>query len=726
MTTPIWSPGTLYQPGDIVQRRSGLPVVVSAPDNPDFDDGTGWTFDPATWTIAPVAYTPTFNGPDALWFNDSFIGVSEALNDNIVPVHPGQTISATCYVNTTGQSHLGRTGAECLIVWYDADGYRIGDTWGVGLQIRRTSNSWQQSGVTAVAPSDAAFAQIGVGAFRSEDSWALWVDAFAWDYAYSAPPDGLVFKAVQADAGYSASTEPVWPDTVGVQVVDNQVTWEAVIASRVIWTASSILTSGATEPTWPTVVGGHVVDNTISWETVSRQITDPKCPQSVVVAIAASKVFAGDDDIISYSATINPLDWSTKDDAGYLPFGLQTYGSTPLTAIGLYRGNLVAFNSQGFQMWQVDQDPANMALLDSVPVSCTFPRTVQPFANDLMFLNVRGYRNVGIAGASTNLQANAVGEPIDSLVIAKIREGTYAPISLYWPAAGQYWGFFGDEAFVLTINGANQKSWSRYTFPAAITDWALHGTDLYLRAGDLVWVVEDQMVMDDTQDPVAVFTVGPPPPPAAEAISFAGVGYISIPPVDAVTSYTVTGWARLAPGSSGFLVPFSDARDSGFNTIYIDMLFGFNFNDPNTSGPAVESPANDTWFFFSIVNTPTDGIAKWCYLADTSFISDRTVVATGFGTPVSAAPEITTVGAYVDSAPAGIFDGDICQVRRWKAELSDMELIAEKDSATVVRTANLWSSNPFGGAADMSDESGNGRVGTPVGTLADVMDGPGN
>jgi hypothetical protein len=184
-----------------------------------------------------------------------------------------------------------------------------------------------------------------------------------------------------------------------------------------------------------------------------------------------------------------------------LPFGLQTYGETPVSALGLYRSNLVAFNAQGFQMWQVDEDPQNHAILDAVPVGCDFHKSVHPVSNDLVFLTEQGIRNIGIAGASTNIQAGFFGKQIDPLVQEKLRvakaEG-YEPKGLFWPAAGQYWLFFRDEAFVLTMNGGkDDMHWSRYIFPDEVTDWTLADDKLTLRAGDLVWEVDDALTEDD-------------------------------------------------------------------------------------------------------------------------------------------------------------------------------------------------------------------------------------
>jgi len=276
------------------------------------------------------------------------------------------------------------------------------------------------------------------------------------------------------------------------------VTWGVVYGSSVTWEAVPIMETDITEPDWPLEVGASVVDGSIIWTAASRRVTDPKCPNSRVVAIAASKIFAADDDIIGYSATVNPLDWSTKDDAGYLPFGLQTHGANPVSAMGLYRGNLVAFNSAGFQMWQVDQDPQNMALLDAAPIGSTEARGVKPLQNDLMFLNSVGVRNISIAGASTNLQAGSTGEPIDKLVQPLLRTRTYEPISAFWPAFGQYWAIFGPQVFVLSLNEGKSGKWSRYVFPEAITDVTLLDNDLYARTEThKIWRVSEDFLVDD-------------------------------------------------------------------------------------------------------------------------------------------------------------------------------------------------------------------------------------
>jgi hypothetical protein len=499
MATPIWSAGEFINPGDLRQPRTTAPVVGNAIPNNGFETGdlTDWTVSDAAITVVNFAGS-AYEGTYVVRHPDGLLGDYYITSDLYAPVLPGQAITAFCFYRRETNVRW-RQAAHLHIRWYDASDVLISSS--TTTQPGGATNVWYGMSVSGVAPPNAAFAQVVIQTYQTGDggSHHQYFDNIGWDYIQPVAPSGLVFKAVQADAGFTAATEPVWPITLGAQVIDNQVTWEAVLASNVTWTAYPIMKSSSPEPTWPLEVGANVLDGTVNWLATNGQITDPNCPNTKAVTIAASKIFAADRDIIRFSATINPRDWTTRDDAGYLPFGLQAYGSNDVAALGLYRSNLVGFNSQGFQMWQVDQDPANMAFLDAVPVGCTFPHSIQPVSNDLLMLTAVGARNISIAGASTNLQADGVGEPIDKLVKAKIKAlaSDDDAMSLYWPAAGQYWIIFGTEAFVLTINAAKKKSWSRYVFPDAITDWTLDGNKLILRAGVKVWEVDDETFIDD-------------------------------------------------------------------------------------------------------------------------------------------------------------------------------------------------------------------------------------
>jgi hypothetical protein len=243
-----------------------------------------------------------------------------------------------------------------------------------------------------------------------------------------------------AVAGTSGASEPDWPLTEGQTVVDNEITWQAVTVDSVTWEASSVLTSGGVEPTWPTEPGSFVSDNNIAWELTPLRIEDEFCPHTKVVAIAASKVFAGDTDIVRFCATLNARDWTSEDDAGFLPTGLQQKSQVGVDAMGVYRGNLAVWSASTFQVWQVDPDPASMALLDAMEgIGSIHQQAVQPVSDDLFFLSALGVRTVAIAEGTNNLATGDVGVPIDILVQAEANAVDVEPVASYYPGAGQYW-----------------------------------------------------------------------------------------------------------------------------------------------------------------------------------------------------------------------------------------------------------------------------------------------
>lgn len=499
MALPVWAPTTFYAPGSTVQPLTVPPVTQTPIANAGFEDGNvEWTTEAGWSIVTQQGSEPPFQGSRYAMFSGSGVAEGRIISQTIVPVRVGQKIKASCQVRRKRTSY---TGGRVEIDWLDENEILIFSSQGNTIETTgSTTGNWRKSEVEAFAPAGAAFARLAGFAYRSQGSHDLFLDSFTWDYSYTPEGAGLVFTAVQPSAGFSGATEPVWPTVNGQQVVDNEVVWEAIEGTRVVWEANPIIVSGYIEPDWPLQVGSEVADNTGIWTAVSRRVVDEKCPNSPIVAIATSKVFSGDDDIVGFSATVNPLDWTTEEDAGYLPFGLQTFGANPVTAMGLYRGNLVVFNSVGYQVWQVGEDPAEHALLDAAPIGCIWHKSVLPVVNDLVFLSNLGVRNIGVAGASTNLQAGDLGQPVDPLVIAAIAalEEGEEPLGLYVPAYGQYWLFFGSEAFVLTINGAKRRSWSRYTFPEAITDWTIDGEDLVLRTEThKVWRVSADYTDDD-------------------------------------------------------------------------------------------------------------------------------------------------------------------------------------------------------------------------------------
>ena len=513
-----WAAGTNYAPGAVVIPTSGQGAFVNAIPNGDFEGGSGaggWTFtDPGGVTQWAYSSFAPYQGLEGLTVpgGTSFSAQGAlATMTSYSLVTPGQSVTASAYMNPNN------SGAN-LTLWIQLNWYTAADSiisssgYHQNLQ---EGGGYRLTSVTATAPAGAAHVRVALGAGSGTNSRnAGFADLVTWNLATPAPITNFLFEAVQPAAGSSAATEPTWPTTLGNQVIDNTVTWKAIGTSIITWQAIPLMYSGLTAPTFPTAIGNAVHDystysnvngyvttfTSMSWEAVDRHISDIKDPNSIAVAIGASHVFAGNNDIVPYSAAVNPTDWTSSNNAGYLPTGLNNYGDNPVTALALYRGNLIVFNAGGYQMWQIDPDPQNMAFLDAQAIGSIWPRGAQSIANDLIFLTEIGVRNLGTIGATANMAIGDTGQAVDPLILAQIQAATYDPFSIYYPGRGQYWLIYGPQVFVLTINGLRgTKSWSRYIFPQVITDATLNSGFLYLRtANNLVWQVNANTQGDDS------------------------------------------------------------------------------------------------------------------------------------------------------------------------------------------------------------------------------------
>lgn len=526
---PAWSPNTTYAQGAIVIPTATESQLGTPLPDPDFISGTLSSYTFGTGWAATAGLNPLPGGTytAAATLNPSSGSNVNLINSLYYAVVPGQVMTAGLYTNADSVTDSSALKfAYVSVFWYDSSHTLISNTpvtsttsvaFKINFNTPFTTYPCFTSQVIATAPAGAAYARIGCVGQNNDPSVYLMVFGFVW--IYSIPGTSTTvnqFTAIQIGSGTSGSTEPTWPGSG--TVTDGTVTWEEGAQSIITWTTISQGTSGNSQPAFLTTPGSATPDFTISWKCSAPNITDTNCPTSPYVVAASSKIFAGDNDIVRFSATTNPTDWTSQADAGFLPTGLQNYGANPVTALGIYRSNLVVFNSQGLQLWQVDEDPANMSLLDAIPIGTTYQRALSPVNNDLFFLSPQGVRTIGISVASSNLSAGDVGMPIDMIVQAArvwADANGVDPIATYFPSAGQYWlafpgwpdsGFFQNpgtshttNVFVYTMNRVGEVgAWSRYLFPFVIENFCQNGNDLYIRCNTVGQTGSDIVKVDVT------------------------------------------------------------------------------------------------------------------------------------------------------------------------------------------------------------------------------------
>lgn len=247
---------------------------------------------------------------------------------------------------------------------------------------------------------------------------------------------------------------------------------------------------------------GGLVEHHYLDGTAATHIADANCPDTKAVIKLASKIFAvgaGTGDVVRYCKTGAPRDWTTVNDAGFLPTGLNSRGDRSTNALGTYQKKLVALSKDGAQVWIVDPDPTRMELDTTVEnVGTSFPRTVANVAGDLHFLSDYGFRSITTLQLTSNLADVDVGSPIDPLVRPETKVPGVVPKSFYFYGTGQYICAIGNRLFVYSISRtAKIAAWSQYFLPTSVDAFAELGQELYIRSGNTVYKLDPAASTDD-------------------------------------------------------------------------------------------------------------------------------------------------------------------------------------------------------------------------------------
>lgn len=210
---------------------------------------------------------------------------------------------------------------------------------------------------------------------------------------------------------------------------------------------------------------------------IATPISDTNCPNTKSVAISSSKVFAIGTNAtgqayVKYSATEDPTDWSSPDDASGalgLPVGLESGDDDDIVAVGTYRGDLLAFMTNNIQLWKTDPDPTQIVLdtvIDNAYI--TFTDSQAAIGQDSVFLNDGGFFAAGQLLYTDRMDTGDIGSQITSVVGPKIAADAIAnePVAAHWAALNQYLCAIKDEIFVLSASTSTQlQAWSQYVLP---------------------------------------------------------------------------------------------------------------------------------------------------------------------------------------------------------------------------------------------------------------------
>jgi len=182
------------------------------------------------------------------------------------------------------------------------------------------------------------------------------------------------------------------------------------------------------------------------------------------------------------------------------------------------------------------------------------------------------------------------------------------------------------------------------------------------------------------------------------------------------TAWTICAWVRrdgnagVEQGVMGLHTGQNVSGASIIGHIGTDSVIG-GFVDGNYREVTGYAVSNDEWVYLAL---------RWRPHFTVSMADIDDVALTSNATPREnldgSAANWISCGRFPGwSAP---FTGSIAHMRAWAADLSDAEILAERSSATPVRTSGLYLAWEF--VADATDSSGNARHGTVNGTVAYV------
>ncbi len=149
------------------------------PTNPNFAQGsTGWTLDPGfiagSYSVDGQSWGMVYTGT-----NNPNGGEGTAVNQDKVPVVPGQTITAHGHFDVVGEHGGGAIG----IVWYDANGNALpASEQPSNNDIVSAGNGPGVSALTATAPPGAAYAAIVFGCTNYNIGSAIYISNVSWTY----------------------------------------------------------------------------------------------------------------------------------------------------------------------------------------------------------------------------------------------------------------------------------------------------------------------------------------------------------------------------------------------------------------------------------------------------------------------------------------------------------------------------------------------------------------
>lgn len=192
--------------------------------------------------------------------------------------------------------------------------------------------------------------------------------------------------------------------------------------------------------------------------------------------------------------------WEQQNPGAAVISFLSQFGpQDTVTAFASFEGKLVVFGSLSTQIWQIDADPSQFVLLQTLDnTGTTEPLSVKSIGDlDVLHLDSSGVRSIKTKEINGNAYVDDVGTAIDSLISAAKRawdlahfvyfpslyDGAQVP-AIVEPFSKQYWISFDSTTYVLSTHPQSKiKAWSTFKNTAEVVGGSMTVPATYDVAG---------------------------------------------------------------------------------------------------------------------------------------------------------------------------------------------------------------------------------------------------
>lgn len=154
----------------------------------------------------------------------------------------------------------------------------------------------------------------------------------------------------------------------------------------------------------------------------------------------------------NFSDNGDPTGWEQQNPGAGVVAYLSNFGGTDLVyALSQLQGRLVAVARRSVQLWTVDADPANFALVQEMDnIGSKAPRSVQNIGDfDVIILDDTGFRSLRTREVTLNAYVDDVGVAIDALVQADLLSVSAATCcAVVEPTLKNYWAYLNGKIYV--------------------------------------------------------------------------------------------------------------------------------------------------------------------------------------------------------------------------------------------------------------------------------------